>query len=192
MYARIQNHFAFSPNPWFIAAFFSGQVVLQLAWIRELFKRDPPNGYTKVPGNPSPPALTGQEQPMLRPAEGKDEERAWKVALDYAPVYALGNLCIGTSKQSGFERDTYRGILSWVALLLAAGGFRLLAGPRHHQHRRSTRRGSGAASGHSDESHASSPHTPCREDVRRGRRARLRRQRRCGPCKSAVQVYDLQ
>ncbi|TFK86326.1 hypothetical protein K466DRAFT_493007 [Polyporus arcularius HHB13444] len=64
------NHFAFSPNPWFIAAFFSGQVVLQLAWIRELFKRDPPNGYTK------------------------DEERAWKVALDYAPVYVLGNLCI--------------------------------------------------------------------------------------------------
>ncbi|RDX46733.1 hypothetical protein OH76DRAFT_1355370 [Lentinus brumalis] len=88
------NHFAFSPNPWFIAAFFSGQVVLQLAWIRELFKHDPPNGYEKIPGTPSPPTLTGPEQPMLPPAEGKDEKRAWKVALDYAPVYALGNLCI--------------------------------------------------------------------------------------------------
>ncbi len=34
---------------------------------------------------------------MLRPAEGKDEERAWKAALEYVPVYALGNICIGTS-----------------------------------------------------------------------------------------------
>lgn len=33
---------------------------------------------------------------MLQSAEGKDEGRAWKVALNYAPVYALGNLCIGT------------------------------------------------------------------------------------------------
>ncbi|KAI0706267.1 hypothetical protein C8T65DRAFT_577336 [Cerioporus squamosus] len=88
------NHFAFSPNPWFIAAFFSGQVVIQLAWIRKLFTHDPPNGYAKVPGKPSPPTPTNQEQSLLRPTEDKDEGRAWKAALNYAPVYALGNICI--------------------------------------------------------------------------------------------------
>ncbi|RPD64583.1 hypothetical protein L226DRAFT_451644 [Lentinus tigrinus ALCF2SS1-7] len=88
------NHFAFSPNPWFIAAFFSGQVVLQLAWIRKLFTHDPPNGYEKISGKPAPPTLNGQEQSMLIPGEDKDEGRAWKAALNYAPVYALGNVCI--------------------------------------------------------------------------------------------------
>ncbi|KAI1789425.1 hypothetical protein LXA43DRAFT_974267 [Ganoderma leucocontextum] len=59
------NHYAFSPNPYFIAAFFVGQVVIQLAWIRKLF-----------------------------PVTDRDEDRAWKIALMYAPVYAIGNFCI--------------------------------------------------------------------------------------------------
>ncbi|KAI9067196.1 Dor1-domain-containing protein [Trametes sanguinea] len=76
------NHFAFSPNPWFIAAFFSGQVVLQLAWIRKLFQQDPPGGYQAI-GTGGNPELAA-----------KEDERAWKVALSYAPIYALGNFCI--------------------------------------------------------------------------------------------------
>ncbi|CDO77275.1 hypothetical protein BN946_scf184753.g25 [Trametes cinnabarina] len=76
------NHFAFSPNPWFIAAFFSGQVVLQLAWIRKLYQRDPPGGYQTIDGVGNPEVAA------------KEDERAWKVALSYAPVYALGNFCI--------------------------------------------------------------------------------------------------
>ncbi|KAH8119760.1 hypothetical protein DFH11DRAFT_5998 [Phellopilus nigrolimitatus] len=32
-----RNHYAFSPNPAFIAAFFAPQMVLQLAWLRKLF-----------------------------------------------------------------------------------------------------------------------------------------------------------
>lgn len=32
-----QNHYAFSPNPWFIIAFFAAHVVLQLWWILRLF-----------------------------------------------------------------------------------------------------------------------------------------------------------
>ncbi|TBU41747.1 hypothetical protein BD309DRAFT_867707 [Dichomitus squalens] len=67
------NHFAFSPNPWFIAAFFSGQVVLQLAWIRQIFANDPPNGYQAIAQDPS---STGEAQD------------------DYVPVYAIGNFCI--------------------------------------------------------------------------------------------------
>ncbi|KAI0352267.1 hypothetical protein OH77DRAFT_1486044 [Trametes cingulata] len=75
------NHFAFSPNPWFIAAFFSGQVILQLAWIRKLFEQDKPGGYQAIgAGNPE--------------VQAKEDERGWKVALSYAPVYALGNFCI--------------------------------------------------------------------------------------------------
>ncbi|OSD01174.1 hypothetical protein PYCCODRAFT_1445880 [Trametes coccinea BRFM310] len=79
------NHFAFSPNPWFIAAFFSGQVVLQLAWIRKLFQQDPPGGYQPIGASGNPEIAA------------KEDERAWKVALSYAPVYALGNFCIAVA-----------------------------------------------------------------------------------------------
>ncbi|EIN12898.1 hypothetical protein PUNSTDRAFT_97851 [Punctularia strigosozonata HHB-11173 SS5] len=63
------NHYAFSPNPWFIGAFFSMQTVLQLWWIYLLFKHS--------------------------------QETAGRLdALGYAPVYAIGNICIGTSTHS--------------------------------------------------------------------------------------------
>ncbi|EJD03486.1 uncharacterized protein FOMMEDRAFT_154558 [Fomitiporia mediterranea MF3/22] len=35
-----RNHYAFSPSPFFIAAFFAPQMILQLAWIRKLFGKD--------------------------------------------------------------------------------------------------------------------------------------------------------
>ncbi|KAH9885378.1 hypothetical protein C8Q73DRAFT_740835 [Cubamyces lactineus] len=75
------NHFAFSPNPWFIAAFFSGQVVLQLAWIRKLFENDVPEGYQPIGSGASDVAA-------------KQKQKEWQIALSYAPVYALGNFCI--------------------------------------------------------------------------------------------------
>ena len=83
-----QNHFAFSPNPWFIAAFFSGQVVLQLTWIRQLFRVPPVEDYDPIPNT----ALLGKS---IEEQNDIDERRAWKAAVGYAPVYALGNLCIG-------------------------------------------------------------------------------------------------
>ncbi|KAI0658316.1 hypothetical protein C8Q70DRAFT_917696 [Cubamyces menziesii] len=76
------NHFAFSPNPWFIAAFFSGQVVLQLSWIRKLFENDVPEGYQ--------PIGTGVDNNVA----AKEKQKDWQIALSYAPVYALGNFCI--------------------------------------------------------------------------------------------------
>ena len=93
-----QNHFAFSPNPWFIAAFFSGQVVLQLAWIRRLFHHQPPRqGYQAIPSKSPKKRIRGPTQPMLNPTTSEEEEHAWKVAVNYAPIYALGNFCIGAS-----------------------------------------------------------------------------------------------
>ena len=84
----LQNHFAFSPNPWFIAAFFSGQVVLQLTWIRQLFLAPPAEDYDPIPNT----AISGKS---IEEQIDIDERRAWKAAVGYAPVYALGNLCIG-------------------------------------------------------------------------------------------------
>jgi len=78
------NHYAFSPNPWFIAAFFSGQMILQLAWIRKLFKISP-QGYQSIGSSPD----TGDHVGLT--AQSEEEIQS---ALDYAPIYALGNLCI--------------------------------------------------------------------------------------------------
>ncbi|KAF9819998.1 hypothetical protein IEO21_01660 [Rhodonia placenta] len=72
------NHYAFSPNPWFIAAFFSGQVVLQLAWIRKLFKLDQA-GYQQIGASSEDTTVTADEV---------------QTAVSYVPIYALGNLCI--------------------------------------------------------------------------------------------------
>ncbi|KAI0734425.1 hypothetical protein C8Q72DRAFT_391532 [Fomitopsis betulina] len=71
-------HYAFSPNPWFIAAFFSGQMVLQLAWIRKLFTLDTA-GYQSVDDDSTQTA---------------EDVEAIQTATEYAPIYALGNLCI--------------------------------------------------------------------------------------------------
>jgi len=84
------NHYAFSPNPWFIAAFFSGQAALQAYWIRQLFKLGP-DGYQRI--DTAPPAasdsLTGTKN-----VTAKEDEKAVQTTLNYAPVYAIGNLCI--------------------------------------------------------------------------------------------------
>ncbi|CAL1693948.1 unnamed protein product [Somion occarium] len=82
------NHFAFSPNPWFIAAFFSGQAVLQLYWIRQLFLL-PPNGYKPLTTGPA------SESTALRNDDKVlDDQAAIDATVNYVPIFALGNLCI--------------------------------------------------------------------------------------------------
>ncbi|KAJ3558152.1 hypothetical protein NM688_g1091 [Phlebia brevispora] len=81
------NHFAFSPNPWFIAAFFSGQTVLQAYWIRQLFTAGSER-YTLLGDNGSEGDAAEDVDRQLA------AEEATQVAVQYAPIYALGNLCI--------------------------------------------------------------------------------------------------
>ncbi|THH10526.1 hypothetical protein EW146_g8345 [Bondarzewia mesenterica] len=65
------NHYAFSPNPWFIAGFFSMQTVLHVFWLKELwFMHD------------------------AHPDEVAVDAETRHATLTYVPVYALGNLCI--------------------------------------------------------------------------------------------------
>ncbi|EIW87238.1 hypothetical protein CONPUDRAFT_44976 [Coniophora puteana RWD-64-598 SS2] len=87
------NHYAFSPNPFFIAGFFALQLVLQLYWIRNLFvwRLSPskpgydhrislPHGWDNFdPATLEPPASTTEVQPAQ---------------VAYVPIFALGNLCI--------------------------------------------------------------------------------------------------
>jgi hypothetical protein len=58
----------FSPQPFFIAAFFFPQQIVQLVWLYRLYKLDPKKGQ-----------VGGEEL---------DQQ------VDYVPYYALGNLCI--------------------------------------------------------------------------------------------------
>lgn len=144
-----QNHYAFSPNPWFIAAFFSGQVVLQLAWIRKLFTLDPA-GYQNINGGSTQTA---------------EDVEAIQTATEYAPIYALGNLCIGKSRyhRSWLVRSSSG---SGLARLLAARGIHGLASLGHYQHGRSAR-GSGSPPSHYArllEAHGLD--APCRKDFR--------------------------
>lgn len=71
---RSQNHFAFSPNPYFIAGVFSLQSLIQVFWLRNLWKMPPPTVDEDV------------ELAEVREA-----------SLAYSPIYSLGNFCIGTS-----------------------------------------------------------------------------------------------
>ncbi|KAK3076088.1 hypothetical protein LTR53_000028 [Teratosphaeriaceae sp. CCFEE 6253] len=64
-----QNLAFFSPNPYFIGAFFFPQQLFQLAWLYKLFRLD-----------------------ERTPAQAEDLEQIRR----YVPCYALGNICIGT------------------------------------------------------------------------------------------------
>ena len=88
-----QNHYAFSPNPWFIAAFFSGQAVLQAYWIKQLWSLSK-SGYIRIE------EAGAQDSGETDVDKEIAAEQAMQVATQYAPIYALGNLCIGTSSAS--------------------------------------------------------------------------------------------
>lgn len=92
------NHYAFSPNPWFIAAFFSMQTILQLYWIKGFFSFSGRPTYThKITLPPAPIRNDGNgSSPMLsayamRPEMVNEPEPAM---MAYAPIYTLGNICI--------------------------------------------------------------------------------------------------
>ncbi|CCL98071.1 uncharacterized protein FIBRA_00065 [Fibroporia radiculosa] len=88
----VQNHYAFSPNPWFIATFFFGQVMFQIAWIHKLFAFDP-IGYHKLGSTPRADSAPDAGV-NANTCTSSDDEEGVRVALAYAPVYALGSFCI--------------------------------------------------------------------------------------------------
>ncbi|KAA1471606.1 hypothetical protein DENSPDRAFT_859046 [Dentipellis sp. KUC8613] len=95
------NHYAFSPNPWFIAGFFSVQVVIQAMWIRELFAMR----------EFADPTLVSPQDAELR-----------TTTLAYAPIYALGNLCI-----AAWMLFWLRGDFGWSQVFVTINSFAQLA-----------------------------------------------------------------
>ncbi len=63
-----------SPQPYFIAAFFFPQQIFQLVWLYRLYKLDP-----------------------SKSAENKKEV---DIMVDFVPYYAVGNLCIASEYSS--------------------------------------------------------------------------------------------
>jgi hypothetical protein len=69
-----------SPNPYFIGAFFFPQQLFQLAWLYRLWKLDPSAGV-------------------------KESQEAEKIR-DFVPWYILGNFCIGSKLSSPTSPQT--------------------------------------------------------------------------------------
>ncbi|KAH7916923.1 hypothetical protein BV22DRAFT_1027227 [Leucogyrophana mollusca] len=87
------NHYAYSPNPIFIAAFFSLQILLQLYWIRKLFVASSANESPKYEHRVTLPGGISETDPAtLAPSENPNEPEPAQMA--YGPIYALGNICI--------------------------------------------------------------------------------------------------
>lgn len=97
-------------------------MVLQLAWIRKLFTLDTA-GYQSVDDDSTQTA---------------EDVEAIQTATEYAPIYALGNLCIGECRYH-CSLPMASSLGSGLALLLAARGIHGLAGLSHYQHGRSAR-----------------------------------------------------
>lgn len=72
----------------FIAAFFSGQALIQLYWIRQLFMLQP-DGYKPIKASAA--GLSN----AVEAAQQQANDEAIQTAIDYAPIYAVGNICIG-------------------------------------------------------------------------------------------------
>ena len=64
-----QNLSFFSPQPFFIAGFFTPQMVCQLAWLYRLWK--------------------------LNPRKNDEERKELELIVDFAPYYTVGSVCIG-------------------------------------------------------------------------------------------------
>jgi hypothetical protein len=77
----------------FIGAFFSGQMILQLYWIRQLFTLKP-TGYQSLQKGQGHDAAKNQAM-----------DEATAAAVQYAPIYALGNLCIGEPMSNWLARQ---------------------------------------------------------------------------------------
>lgn len=84
------NHYAFSPHPYFIGAFFSMQTVLQLYWLSKFWTSPSlaAEGKVKLAINEDDGDVDSSNKIT---ASSVDDESH----LAYAPIYALGNFCIG-------------------------------------------------------------------------------------------------
>jgi len=87
------NHYAYSPNPIFIAAFFAFQVVVQIYWISKLFIASSTSESPKYNHRIILPGGIEEVDADMLSAHSTNEPEPSQMA--YAPIYALGNLCIG-------------------------------------------------------------------------------------------------
>jgi len=63
-----------SPQPYFIAAFFFPQQIFQLVWLYRLYKLDP--------------------------SKSTENKKEVDIMVDFVPYYAVGNLCIASEYPS--------------------------------------------------------------------------------------------
>lgn len=114
-------------------------MIAQGYWIWQLWNVKP-EGYERIDGSKG---LNGGPDNANKLAAA---DQAVSVAVKYAPVYALGNLCIGVSCGSSLcvaSPDKY--FCSWMASLLAQRKLQRVAGSCDGQHRYSARRSRRAA-----------------------------------------------
>lgn len=92
------NHYAFSPNPYFIGAFFLPQALFQLYWIKNLFtasseKPDPKYQHSVTFPTAVGGGLKGTDGTVDVLSVNPNDPEPTQMA--YVPIFALGNLCIG-------------------------------------------------------------------------------------------------
>ena len=71
-----------SPQPYFIAAFFFPQQIFQLVWLYRLYKLDP--------------------------KKSEKESKEVNTMVDFVPFYIVGNLCIASEFQDLYCKDDWR------------------------------------------------------------------------------------
>lgn len=135
----------FSPQPYFIGAFFFPQQLLQLAWLYRLWKLDPKKSE-----------LQRKELDQI---------------VDYVPFYAVGNLCIASKPRnsSGAVQRCMYSQLHSMDDILELQSPRHLQYLRHHQHCRSTLLFGRETPTHGQKLHLLYPDTPCLQDLCRYR-----------------------
>lgn len=89
------NHYAFSPNPYFIAVFFTFQALFQLYWIRGLFTVSSTQPSPKYQHSVTLPASIGAGIKASDLAQPVDSDEPEPTQMAYVPIFAIGNLCIG-------------------------------------------------------------------------------------------------
>ena len=77
-----------SPQPYFIAGFFFPQQIFQVAWLWKLWKARP-DSSAGVKGNDNDSSGNSS-------ISSADEQRHVASMVDFAPFYAVGNLCIAS------------------------------------------------------------------------------------------------
>lgn len=91
MKAVHDNNLSFwSPQPYFIGAFFFPQQICQLIWLYKLWKGTGQGAVDKKRGDDN---VTKAQKEIA----GATSEEDLQQMVDYTPIYALGNICIGST-----------------------------------------------------------------------------------------------